>query len=304
VPEWTPEIELDEPLVRGLLRQFPELPAQTVRPIDAGWDNAVWLVDEVWAFRFPHRRIAVDGVRREIAALPALAPHVPLPIPVPTYVGRPAAGYPWPFFGAPYLAGIDLATARLPDQTRVRAGSAIGAFLRRLHDPALATRLASVLPIDPMRRADLRVRQPRARERLAELASRGLWRRTEAADEMVTTAIGLSDEPPPAPVVSHGDLHVRHLLVQSNGEITGVIDWGDICRGDPAIDLSIAYAAFRGDARRALIEAYGSISAAQEHRARVLALFLSATLLLWANDVGMAELAVEARTGLDRATAP
>jgi aminoglycoside phosphotransferase (APT) family kinase protein len=301
VREWTPELELDEALVRRLLEQFPDLEARTIRPIDAGWDNAVWLVDEAWAFRFPHRRIAVELIRREIAALPALAPQLPLPIPVPTFIGEPAHGYPWPFFGAPYLPGTDIATSRLPDTHRVVAAEAVGDFLRRLHDARLSDRVAGILPVDPMRRADLRVRQPRAMARLAELETDGLWRRTDAVDRLLAAALALPDEPPPAAVISHGDLHVRHILVDDEGAVTGVIDWGDICRGDPAIDLSIAFSAFDGEARRALIEAYGGISPAQELRGRVLALFLSATILLWAHETGLQALESEARAGLERA---
>jgi aminoglycoside phosphotransferase (APT) family kinase protein len=58
-------------------------------------------------------------------------------------------------------------------------------------------------------------------------------------------------------VICHGDLHVRHLLVDRDGSVTGVIDWGDLCLADPAVDLSIAYFAFAGRARADLLSAYG-----------------------------------------------
>jgi aminoglycoside phosphotransferase (APT) family kinase protein len=41
-------------------------------------------------------------------------------------------------------------------------------------------------------------------------------------------------------VLCHGDLHVRHLLVDGDGSAAGVIDWGDLCLADAAVDLSIA----------------------------------------------------------------
>ena len=68
MPEWDPDITIDEALVRTLLaEQFPQLDATSVRPLGVGWDNAVWLVEGRWAFRFPHRKVAIPGVERERA---------------------------------------------------------------------------------------------------------------------------------------------------------------------------------------------------------------------------------------------
>jgi len=302
--EWSPEVSLQEGAVRGLLEQFPALPVRSLRPLDAGWDNAVWLVNDAWAFRFPHRAIAVPLAEREIAVLPAIERRMTLPIPVPTFIGHPAGDYPWPFFGAPYLPGRELAASGLAHDRRVAAAEALGTFLRRLHDPALLGDVDVELPADPNRRADMRVREPRARHRLEELEALGLWRRTDAVERLLIDALALPDAPPAIPVLTHGDLHVRHVLVDDDGAVTGIIDWGDVCVADPGIDLSIAYSAFRGPARAALLGAYGSVSEDQRLRARVLALFLSSTLAIYAHHSGMLALEAEALCGLERAIEP
>ena len=36
----------------------------------------------------------------------------------------------------------------------------------------------------------------------------------------------------------HGDLHGRNVLADDEGNITGIIDWGDMCAGDRASDLA------------------------------------------------------------------
>jgi aminoglycoside phosphotransferase (APT) family kinase protein len=97
---------------------------------------------------------------------------------------------------------------------------------------------------------------------------------------------------------------VRHVLVDDDGAVTGIIDWGDVCVADPGIDLSIAYSAFRGPARAALLGAYGSVSDDQRLRARVLALFLSSTLAIYAHHSAMLALEAEALSGLERAIEP
>ena len=108
MPEWEADIEVDEALVQALLReQFPELDASSARLLAEGWDNAVWVIEEEWAFRFPRRAVAVPLLERELAALPRLAPLLPVPVPVPVYVGRSCERYPWPFFGSALLPGAD-----------------------------------------------------------------------------------------------------------------------------------------------------------------------------------------------------
>jgi aminoglycoside phosphotransferase (APT) family kinase protein len=136
VPVWDAEVRIDEALVHVLLgEQFPELDASTARLIGEGWDNSVWVVEERWAFRFPRRQIAIPGIERELVALPRLAPRLPVPVPVPTFVGQPSERFDWPFFGAPLLQGREPDEAGLHEDDRLELGVALGRFLRVLHSP-------------------------------------------------------------------------------------------------------------------------------------------------------------------------
>ena len=298
--QWDPERVIDEDRARELIAaQFPELADVEIRQLAAGWDNTVHLVDGRWAFRFPRRQMAVAGVEREIATLGRLAPHLPLPIPEPRFIGAPSDGYDWPWFGAPFLPGFELAEAGLPDAERGAVGAGVGAFLRALHDGALMARVGPSLPIEPMRRADMPYRVAATRERLDGLEKGRLWASNAAVTRLLRDA---EDLPPPSrTVVLHGDLHVRHVLVDSEGRPTGVIDWGDVCAGDPSLDLAFAFGSLSGAARQAFLEAYGPIDGLTELRARVIAVFLAATLLAYADDARLAPLRAEALTSLDRA---
>jgi aminoglycoside phosphotransferase (APT) family kinase protein len=105
-------------------------------------------------------------------------------------------------------------------------------------------------------------------------------------------------------VVSHGDLHVRHVLVDSAGGATGVIDWGDLCLADPAVDLSIAYLGFAGQARADLLSSYGRpVTARRELAARTCALSVGVALAEYAADEDRAVLLQESLAGLRRAVA-
>ncbi len=295
MPDWTPEIEVDRDLAARLIaEQFPELAGAPVEPLGVGWDNTVYAVDGAWAFRFPRREVAVPGVQREIAVLPRIAPRVPAPIPEPRWVGRPAPAFPWPFFGAPLLHGVE-ATVALDDSARERLARSLGGFLRALHGIPPAD-----LPHDPLGRADMQRRVPFGAGRLDEVAAAGMAVPMHLLRAVLDEARRL---PPSARRVTvHGDLHVRHLLVDAAraDPLCGVIDWGDVCAGDPAIDLSVAWTLFAPPARVAFFAAYGPIEEDQALRARVIGLFLSATLAVYGATEGMGALRDEALAGLER----
>ena len=300
MPEWDAEVVVDEPLVRALLHeQFPQLDASSARLLGEGWDNSVWTVEERWAFRFPRRRIAIPGVLREIALLPALAPLLPVPIPAPVFVGEPNDRFPWPFFGTPLLSGVEPAAAPLNDDERVTIGAQLAGFLRVLHAPETLELVdpAGGLPVDFNRRVDMSFRVMRTRELLGRLTA-DLWRVPDAVEDLLEHAAPL----PPADggeVLVHGDLHIRHVLVD-RGELAGVIDWGDLCRADPAVDLLLYWCLLGPDARAAFVAAYGPIPDERLLRGRILSLFLCASLLEYAHREGFAGIEAEARAGLER----
>ena len=109
--------------------------------------------------------------------------------------------------------------------------------------------------------------------------------------------------PAAAPVLAHGDLHFRHLLVQG-GAATGVIDWGDVCLADPAIDLPLLWCFVPPDGRAAFLDAYGTVDEAQLVRARVLAIQLCAVLARYGRVEGVRGVEREGLDGLERALVP
>lgn len=297
MPDWTPELVVDEELGRRLLARFPELELESLRPLAEGWDYTILVVNERWAFRFPRRAIVVPGTRREIAVLPELAPLLPVPVPVPLFVGEPSDDFPWPFFGSELLPGRELGEAGLDAPDRVEIGRALARFLRRLHD----TEVGYELPPDANKRADMNVRVPKTREQIDDVETTGLWRRPAVVDRLLDAAERLS--PPEAFTVVHGDLHFRQVLVGEDATLSGVIDWVDVCRSDPAIDLSMFWSYLPPEGREVFLAEYGAISDEQLLRARVLAISLSAALALYGHKEGFPAVEREALSGLDRTAA-
>jgi aminoglycoside phosphotransferase (APT) family kinase protein len=81
------------------------------------------------------------------------------------------------------------------------------------------------------------------------------------------------------PTWLHGDLHPRNVLVEQ-GQISGIIDWGDLTAGDCATDLASVWMLFADPAaRRAAFAVYGPLTAATFTRAKGWAIFFGAMLL-------------------------
>src|SRR5690242_7728498 len=299
---WNPEVVVDEALARALIGdRRPQLRDAPLRLLGEGWDSTVWLAGDEWLFRFPRREVVVPGFLREVGVLPRLAPALPLPVPVAEVRGEPDERFRWPWAGFRLLPGRELVDAGADDAARARHGRRLGRFLRALHDvdPATATAGGQLLPVDPVRRADMPFRVGRTQEQLERLAALGLWRPPPALAELLERARSLPE--PDELVVCHGDLHLRHLLVSDAGDLAGVIDWIDVCRADAAVDLLLYWGYLTPAGRDAFREEYGPVGDDRLLRARVVTISIWGALAEYARDVGMERLGREAVAGLDRA---
>lgn len=270
------EVDVTEPLVRSLLAsQHPDLAALPLRRIRGGWDNALVRIGDELLARLPRRALAAPMVADELRWLAALADRVPLPIPAPVRAGRPGDGYPWAWSIVRWLPGAPALTARFD---RDAAVDTLAGFVRALHVPA-----PSDAPVNPMRGVPLVTRDAATRARLAT-HPRALAALLRTAWDQALAAAPHAGPP----VLLHGDLHPGNLLVVDR-RLAAVIDFGDVCGGDPAADLAVAWMLFDRRRRGRFLDAVGA-DAACRARARG-----------WALSIGLAVAAAEGRTPLGRA---
>jgi aminoglycoside phosphotransferase (APT) family kinase protein len=236
------EVEVSADLVRRLLAdQHPDLARLPVEFLANGWDNELYRVGDGFLARLPRRALGAEIIKNEQRWLPWLAPRLPLPIPYPERTGVPAHGYPYSWSVVPYLPGVPAVQAGSFDPAR--AAAALGGFLGALHVPAPAD-----APANPFRGVPLAERAGSFAANLALLTGQDgqdlLDRDAVLLDrdavlrgwDAVLATPGY-DGPP---LWLHGDLHPANILV-NDGQVSGVIDFGDITAGDPASDLSVAW---------------------------------------------------------------
>ena len=262
------EVEIDEKLVRALLReQHADLAELPLDLMDAGWDNVMFRLGEAYTVRMPRRLEAVTLLLNEQAWLPSLVGHLPLSIPSPVRVGLPGHSYPWKWSILPWLPG-DAASERPPHPEQARA---FGEFLRALHEIA-----PSDAPANEFRGCPLADRADVVGARIEQLktSKSGLAPGVEIAWHE-----GLNAPVSKTKCWLHGDLHARNVLVD-NGRISAIIDWGDITSGDVATDLAGIWALFESaEARQDALRAYGA-NAAEVARSRAWAVSFGTILLV------------------------
>jgi aminoglycoside phosphotransferase (APT) family kinase protein len=263
--EWDAEVVVSAADVGAIVgAQYPEFRDRRVVPYAEGWDNAGFLVDDAVLFRFPRRAIAVDLLTREIALLPRIAPLLPLPISAPQYHGIWRGEARWPFAGYRILAGEPVSLRDLDDDARIRIAVPLANFLRDLHALDAKPLIDSGLPDDLFGRFDAGKLLPRVAARVATARAAGY--------DVPSGVLRWFDDHPPRlderRTLVHGDLYARHLLLDADGSACGVIDWGDMHVGMPAIDLAAAHTMLPPEAHAAFLAAYGPVDDAVWSAAR------------------------------------
>ncbi|MBO1334504.1 aminoglycoside phosphotransferase family protein [Streptomyces sp. VRA16 Mangrove soil] len=210
-------------------RQFPQWAGLPLTPVDpAGSDHVIHRLGDALAVRLPRHSGAIGQAEKERDQLPLLAPKLPLAVPVPVAVGRPALGYPWPWAVTRWLDGEVATVAGLAESTD--AALELAAFLRALQ--AVDPHIAGVVGA----RETLADRDTATRDAIARAA--------DAFDAAALTALWDAALAAPArqgpPVLCHGDFHTGNLLT-ADGRLSAVIDFGSLGPGDPAVDLMIAF---------------------------------------------------------------
>jgi aminoglycoside phosphotransferase (APT) family kinase protein len=248
-------VRIDEELVRQLLAaQQPDLAARSLKLVNAGFDNELWRLGDDLAVRMPRRAVAAELLANEQRWLPRLARQLPLAVPAPVRMGRPSQAYPWPWSVVPWLAGQP--GDQVPVTDAPDAGRQLGRFLAALHRPAPRS-----APFNPWRSVALADRAESFRTALSHLASEVEQRRLR---QVWQQAVDASSYPGPA-VWIHGDLHPANALI-GEGTLVGVIDFGDLCAGDPATDVAAAWLLLPPDGVDAFAAAYGSFNPALAER--------------------------------------
>jgi aminoglycoside phosphotransferase (APT) family kinase protein len=234
------QVETDVPLVRRLLAgQFPQWAGLPIDPVVSyGTDHDIYRLGDHLSARLPRTAWASGQAAKEAEWLPRLAPHLPLALPVPLGMGRPAEGYPFAWAVHTWLPGEDAnGTIDDPDRAAVDLAAFVTA-LRQIDTTGAPPRPPRARG-GPLAEHDEQVRRSIAQlgDRIDGGAALRSWQESLDAPAWHGPETWL-----------HGDLLPGNLLVV-DGRLSAVIDFGSLNVGDPACDLQPAWNVFAGERR-------------------------------------------------------
>ncbi|MED3794561.1 phosphotransferase [Niallia alba] len=292
---WDPEYTITKELASQLIEeQFP-ISVDSIEEIGEGFDNTIFRVNKCYTFRFPRREIAVKLLKSEWELLRIIADQLPVPVPKPIFLGTESHAFPRIFIGYHYLAGK--APQELTNEERLKMIKPLAMFLKKLH--SLTIDRFQTVPYDEFDRLHIDKRKSRlidAIQKLQKYENLSLFDLAEDYAKNVT-----HNTVPNVTVLTHGDLHIRNMLVNEEKELAGMIDWGDTHIGHPAVDLSIAYSLFPSEGQKQFFSIYGEVDDTTLKLAQFKAIFTIVSLLTYSIDKKDNELYEEGKISLSLA---
>jgi aminoglycoside phosphotransferase (APT) family kinase protein len=199
--------------------------------------------------------------------------------------------------------GIEWTRIDWSNEERDANAVTLARFLSELHNLPIDSSDRASIPRDDHQRADgqkgVKRTEERLRKRSPELAEFDL-------EAIISTAYDCANAPRYDGPLRwlHGDLYPRHLLVDPNRKLCGVIDWGDVHIGDPAMDCSIAFTFLSPVGRSLFLQNYDRKEDAFWHRARYRAFHYGAALTDYGVAVGDSAMVTMGKYALRNAVRP
>jgi aminoglycoside phosphotransferase (APT) family kinase protein len=252
---------------RRLAERFPELAVAPLRELEIGFGSVVVETAGGVVFRIARHARAAAGHACEETVLPGLRDRLPLAVPDPRWRIEPGTpGFPHGAIGYRRLPGASLSPASLTRLDAAAIADELAAFLLALHRFPVHAAEALGLPHRDRDAGALAALRDDVLPPLADALTPEEHRVVSAWwDRLLADPLVLSF----TPAVRHGDLWYDHLLVDTSGRVTGVLDWEAVAIGDPARDFAVQLhlgAAFADAVLASYAAQGGMVDAALKHR--------------------------------------
>lgn len=214
----------------------PQFELQSLKLLGSGTDSTAYLANDQWIFRFPKSNAAQKTLKKEIVLLPQLRNHLPIAIPDFKYIAKDTDKLLYVCYQM--LPGVPLEKNifdTMPIQKQEQALKDLTRFLQILHKFPIQT--ASECRVQK----ELYKGAYHSEQKLLLREIQHLLSKEEISKiENIFSSYEKDEKNISNPLsILHADLKPDHILYDpETGHITGIIDWGDVCIGDPDFDFT------------------------------------------------------------------
>jgi len=295
---WQQTAPLTSTDIKQLLHDnFAQLSIKSISMLGEGWDNTTWLVNKALVFRLPKHEEAATLICNEMRVLSCL-PDLGVNVPTPRYVCIEPKGFSHPFYGHPLISGKTADRSELTDTNRAQLAVPIARFLKTLHTTPIKQVEKLGIGYDRLGRVEIAGRIEKVKERLSYLIAHNVIGSAESFLAQYQQHIDLKI--PQEWVLAHGDFYARHLILDDNKQLSGVIDWGDSELVHPAVDLAIVYQFLPHESHETFWHEYGQVSETTKIIATLRAIYSAVTMGWYAHQVSDKALLSESIKALAR----
>lgn len=234
--------------IQQLHKHYPQLSIDTVTLNQDGQYNDVLMINDELVFRFAKVPDAIKTLHHEVTILHSIQNRVSLAIPNPIYENVVTSVVGETFMGYAKIAGeplwVEALAAITTPEAKKQLAVQLAEFLRELHSIPIQTLLFAQLPL-----MDTRSEWTDLYEQIQNKLF--TYMRPDARQQVANHFEHFLNTPQLydfGPVLRHGDFGPGNILFDpAQLSITGIIDFGSVNLGDPAVDFAALYGSYGED---------------------------------------------------------
>ncbi|MFK7974077.1 MAG: ATP-binding cassette domain-containing protein [Rickettsiaceae bacterium] len=241
------DLKIDTKIVRTIIDlQFPEYKKCTIKQIkNQEVENKTFRLGEELLIKIPGTFKRSDQILNEFQLINILKDQIQIRIPEPIKLGHPCETIPWQWAIYKWIDGKDAFNSDNKDMQGIAYD--LAHTLNKLHSIKLEVPITNKHNI--YGKENLKDCED---EVLVALNNLQNFVNTNVVKEIWDLAINSCWEF--EPVILHGDVSSKNLLLDSKGRLYALIGFGLITKGDPAYDLTISWTFFKGISRQIFMQ--------------------------------------------------
>ncbi|MBI3385110.1 aminoglycoside phosphotransferase family protein [Candidatus Gottesmanbacteria bacterium] len=226
----------DEKYLQVIKKIFPAISEEQIEVFDDGWDFVVFLVNKKMTFRFPRRKYYADKLPAEVDFITKFKKLSPVPIPNLKLHADKTLKFPYVTY--PFISGVQFKkelAGTFSQEELLTIAKQLAYFLSALHSfPLEKIKALRKYGLEGLKAWQNRLKKIKQKVFPFISTSEQQW-----IEKIFNNFFAVMKKSNIKLCVTHSDIMPEHIIVDPHKHtLSGIIDFGDISIGDPALDFT------------------------------------------------------------------